>query len=398
MRIRTLTPDDTYHRVHSYFKGSPYHPGDRKLLYTRISTLDEPGQVCILDLDSGVEREIGEAADVAYHHGAMAYFADGGNKVIYQKVHDVQSNGTDKDRVACVDIQTGETAEFAGEVGPYMGNIDQRFLEVDADRPAEEQGEMGIYTRRIDGSDRRLLATVSDLLAQHPHGASIRQSQVLLRLGGEIAPDGATASLYLVTRFGTLVRDYYICKSDGSELSYHGRIGLHLMWHPNSREIVGYISPRHSSYYGQLRGFGSAWGYGYLGCYDTKTRVMRVLADYRLRGGPHLAPSPDGTKVAVDENTKEATMVHVYDFASDRMEQLLSEPRNLEQVRAEMGEHQDTSSSPLSSQHHAVRSPADIKKGHGYRVHAHAAFSHDSRRIAYNSTAGPRVAIREIEL
>lgn len=398
MKVKTLTPSDRYHRVHSYFKGSPYHPDGRKLLYTRISTRKEAGQVCILDLDSGEEREIGTASTVAYHHGAMAYFADCGNKVIYQQDHDMEANETNRNRVACVDLQTAERAEFSGEIGPYMGNIGQRFLEVDADRSAEEQGEMGIYTRRIDGSDRRLLATVSDLLAQHPHGASIRQSRVLLRLGGEIAPDGSKANLYLVTRFGTLVRDYYICNPDGSELTYHGRIGLHLMWHPNSRDIVGFISPRHSSYYGQLRGFTSDWGYGYLGCYDTKTRVMRVLSDYRLQGGPHFAPSPDGTKIAIDENTKEAATVLVYDFRDGRMQQLVSEPRNLTAVKAEIGDCHDTSVSALAGEHQRLRSQVEIKQGHGFRVHAHAAFSHDSKRIAYNSPAGERVAIREIEL
>ncbi len=398
MRIRTLTPDDKYHRVHSYFKGSPYHPDGRRVLYTRITRLEDTAHICLLDRETGEERVIGTAESVAYHHGAVAYFANGGKSVIYQKSYDWNTVDKEQSRVACVDIESGNVVEFPGEVGVYNGDVDDRFLEVDADRPAEDQGTMGIYTRNIDGSDRRLLATVSDLLALHPHGASIRQSRVLLRLGGEVAPDRTKVSLYLVTRFGVLIRDYYTCNIDGSELAFHGRIGLHVMWHPNSREIVGFLSPYHSSYFGQLRGFTSEWKYGYLGCYDTKARVMRVLSDYRLRGGPHLAPSPDGTKVAVDENTKDAATIHVYDFESGRMDEVVSEPRNLEEVKAQIPDDGDTSVSAFATKHDGIQSPAALKAGHRYRVHAHAVFSRDSRRIAYNSPAGTRVAVREIEL
>ena len=394
MKTTIVTPDDALQRVHTYFKGSPYHPDGRRLLYTRFASLAEPADVCVLDTASGEERVVASAHDVTYHNGATAYFAAGGRRVIYQKTYDWENDDKQKSTVACVDLATGESTEFGGEVGIYSGDIDERFLEVDADRPADEQGSMGISTRRIDGSDRRRLATVSELLELHPHGSSIRRSRVLLRLGGEMAPDRSKVMLYLVTRFGVLIRDYYLCNPDGSELTYHGRIGLHLMWHPNSREVVGFINPHHSSYFGQLRGPSSSWGYGLLGCYDTRARVMRVLSDHRLTGGPHLVPSPDGTRVAVDENTAERATILLYDFRSEQMNEIHSEEHDLEPLRR----RQRIDFPATAAADGGGESARALKHGQRYRVHAHPAFSRDGRKIVFNSLVDGQVRLKEIEL
>lgn len=408
MQIRTLTPDDSYERVHTYFKGSPYHPDGRRLLYTRFADLGERAGICLFDTTTGEERVVGQADSVTYHQGATAYFCDGGRKVIYQRSYDWENDDKRHSTVACVDLESGASTEFSGEVGIYYGDIGERFLEVDADRPAEEQGGMGIYTRAIDGSDRRLLATVDDMLACNPAGTSIRQSRTLLRLGGEIAPDGSAVMLYLVTRFGVLVRDYYLCDPDGSNLTFHGRVGLHLMWLPNSREVVGFVNPYHSSYFGQLRGPSSAsWGYGLLGCYDTHTRVLRVLSDYRLTGGPHLSPSPDGRMVAIDEKDADRATILLYDFASGELRELHSEPRVLAPIEgereagragagAEMESGADTGPGGATGAR-APEAARELKHGQRYRVHAHPVFSRDSSRIVFNSCTDGRVRVKEIE-
>jgi hypothetical protein len=390
MEITTITPDDAFERVHTYFKGSPYHPDGHRLLYTRFADLRDPADICILDTATGEEAVVGRADSVTYHQGATAYFCDGGRRVIYQRSYDWENDDKRHSTVACVDVESGESSEFAGEVGIYYGNIDDRFLEVDADRPAEEQGGMGIYTRKIDGSDRRCLATVDDLLACNPAGSSIRQSRTLLRLGGEISPDGSAVMLYLVTRFGVLVRDYYVCDPDGSNLTFHGRIGLHLMWLPNSREVVGFVNPYHSSYFGQLRGSSSSWGYGLLGCYDTKTRVLRVLSDERMTGGPHLSPSPDGRMVVIDENDADRATILLYDFASGELREAHSQPRVLAPIEGEREAGRARGS--------AAESARELKHGKRYRVHAHPVFSRDSSRIVFNSCTDGRVRLKEIAL
>ena len=390
MEITTITPDDSYERVHTYFKGSPYHPDGRRLLYTRFADLRDPADICILDTETGEEAIVGLADSVTYHQGATAYFCDGGRRVIYQRSYDWENDDKRHSTVACVDVESGESSEFAGEVGIYYGNIHDRFLEVDADRPAEEQGGMGIYTRKIDGSDRRCLATVDDLLACNPAGSSIRQSRTLLRLGGEISPDGSAVMLYLVTRFGVLVRDYYVCDPDGSNLTFHGRIGLHLMWLPNSREVVGFVNPYHSSYFGQLRGSSSSWGYGLLGCYDTKTRVLRVLSDERMTGGPHLSPSPDGRMVVIDENDADRATILLYDFASGELREVHSQPRVLAPIEGEREAGRARGS--------AAESARELKHGKRYRVHAHPVFSRDSSRIVFNSCTDGRVRLKEVVL
>ena len=390
MTVTTITPEDGSHRIHTYFKGSPYSHDSRTVLYTRFRSLGDRASVCVFDTVSGTEQTIGDSSCVTYHNGAWAYFCDDGRKIIYQKAYGFGASVEQPSVVACYDIEKRTTVEFDGHVGLYYGDIGTRYLEIDTDRPADEQGSMGIYLRRLDGTDRYCLATVDQMLAIHPNGASIRGSGVLLRLGGEMSPDRSKVMLYVVTRNGTLIRDYFVCGPDGSGLEYHGRIGGHLMWHPNSRDVVGFINPNHSSYFGQLRGTSSAWGYGLLGCYDTSVKCMRVLSDYRLPGFPHFAPSPDGKKIAIDVNGEKELNLFVYDYDTNDLTKLHTEPRDLD-VRDRRDEALRTR--PEFSDHFA-----QMRKSTTPKIHAHPVFSRDSGRIIYNSCVDGTVRLREIDV
>lgn len=372
MEIRLPGPDDGFHRVHTYFKGSPYHPDGRRILYTRFGSLRETGAVCTMDRLSGEESVLGASRFFTYHHGAAAWFCDGGRRVIYQR---------NEQTVVCHDLKTGKEKRFRGTICLYSGNLREQFIETDADYPAEQQGQMGIYLRKIDGTGKRCLATVDDLLAANPQGASIGGSRVLLRLGGEISPDQKSVILFLVTQQGTLVRDYYTCDMDGSSLTFHGRLGTHIMWHPNCRDVLAFVSPRGCSYFPHLRGRDTNWGHGLLGSYDTTTRRMTLLSRYRIPGGCHVSPSPDGTRAALDSLQPEELGILLYDYGSGRMRRLCRQKRDL---RVE---------------------PVDDARlqgyTHGYKhydVNAHPAFSHDSRMILFNACTDGRVRLCEIEL
>ncbi|MFW5744520.1 MAG: hypothetical protein ACOC2D_14685, partial [Spirochaetota bacterium] len=146
-----------------------------------------------------------------------------------------------------------------------------------------------------------------------------------------------------------------------------------------------------------LRGPSSAsWGYGLLGCYDTRTRVLRVLSDYRLTGGPHLSPSPDGRMVTIDENDADRATILLYDFASGELRELYSEPRVLTPIEGEREAGRAGTGTATGSR--APEVARELKHGQRYRVHAHPVFSRDSSRIVFNSCTDGRVRVKEIEL
>lgn len=372
MDIRVISPDDGFHRVHTYFKGSPYHPDGRRVLYTRFRSLRDTAAVCLMDRRTGEETVLGESRAFTYHSGASPWFCDGGDRVIFQ---------SGERTVVCHDLHSGRQKRFRGSICLYSGNLADRFIEIDADYPIERQGDMGIYIRNVDGTGKQCLATVDELLALNPQGASIRGSRVLLRLGGEISPDQQTVILFLVTQQGTLVRDYYLCEPDGSNLSFHGRLGTHIIWHPDCRNVLAFVSPNGCSYFGHLRGRDTNWRHGLLGSYDTHARRMTILSRYRIPGGCHPSPSPDGTRVVLDSLQPDQVGILLYDYETRRMRRLLTQGRDL-------------NVEPVDE---------DRLRGytHGYKhydVNAHPAFSPDSRHILFNACTDGRVRLCEIEL
>ncbi len=360
MKAIILTPNDSFHRVHTYGKGSPYHPDGRRILYFKFRRLQSAGTVCLLDRESGKETVIGESRFFNYHSGAMQYFCDGGNKVIYHERKNI---------VALVDIRTGKKRSFKGNIGAYSGNLDDRFIEIDSEFPLKDQGRMGIYLRNIDGTGKKCLATVDDLLAAHPNGASIRNSGVLLRLGGEISPDQKKVILFLVTREGALIRDYFVCDMAGAGIEFHSRLGGHIMWHPDSQHILSFVTPWGSLYHdfrkqSERR---ARKQYGLLGRYNTKTMKMKILSNYKILGGCHVSPSPDGSMVVMDSILSDISI-------------LLHNCRT-RKTRSICTQKQDRNTEKKDRQ-----------------FNPHPVFSRDSRRIVFNSCPNGKVRLYEIEV
>jgi len=382
VKTRILGPDDGLHRIHTYFKGSPYHPDGERVLYTRFRSLrDDAASVCVLNRSTGEEAVLGESGFFTYHNGAGAWFCDGGNKVIFQAEGGQHGATTMPRRIVCVDLRTGKRKQYKGTICLYSGDLRDRFIEMDSEFPIEKQGKMGIYIRNIDGTGKKLLATLDDLLAANPQGSSIRGSGVRVRLGGEISPDQKKVILFLVTQIGTLVRDYYICGADGSNMVFHGRLGTHIMWAPNSRDILAFVRPTGCSYFPHLRGENTSWDYGLLASYDTHARRMEILSNYKIPGGCHVSPSPDGSKVVLDSLEVDRLGILLFDYKTGKMRRVVSEKRDLNVE------------------------PRDAKRlrgyTHGYKhydVNAHPVFSRDSRRVLFNSCTDGRVRLREMEV
>ncbi len=383
MKITTLTPRDSFHRIHTYFVGSPYHPDGRTILYTKFRSLRDSAYVCLMDMETGEETVIAESDCRTYHNGAWAYFCDGGKKVLYQKVYDWVSPDKKNNVVVCHDLATGRETSFNGTIGLYFGNIGERYIEVDADFPVDEQEKMAIYTRNIDGTDKRIVATVHDMLAVHPNAKELRNSKATFRLGAQISPDNKRVVLFLVGRANTSIRDYIICDIDGSNPEFHGRIGGHILWHPDGRRILAHVRNSGSSFLEAVRGPDHEdLRHAFVGSYDTGNRRMTLLGDYRLPTdcAPHLAPSPDGTKVVFDLNRPDEMSILLYDFRKKEMRLLCTEKRDLN-----VEEKDKERMALLHGRKH-------------YDVNAHPVFSHDSRRIVYNSCPDGQVTLRQITL
>ena len=364
-----VSPQDSLHRVHTYFKGSPYHPDGRRVLCSRFESIEGEGEVCLLDRETGEEEVLGGSNCLTYHNGASPYFCDGGRKVIWRETHDT---------VAVLDLHTGEKTALDGNICLYSGVLDKHFIQMDEGWPLEEQNRMGIWLRSIDGKEKTLLADVDKMLENSPRGGAVRSGRILLRLGGEISPDQKTVILFLVANAGTLVRDYYTCDFRGEGMEFHGNLGTHIMWHPDSRRIYSYARPW-STPLGDLREhFGpDGWrlGKGLLARYDTATREMEVVSDYPIPGGCHVSPSPDGTRAVLDCLPKNIVKILLWDETRGEMRELCELPRALPREPMKEG-----------------------RMAKHYDMNPHPAFSLDGGRILFNSCTDGTVRLYEMEV
>lgn len=371
---RVISPLDGFHRVHNYYKGSPYHPDGRRVLCFRFLSLESGGHVCVIDRDTGEETELAPAETHSYHTGANAYFCDKGRKAIFR-----ESAGV----TAVCDVETRDIVRFEGTHCNYAGNILDRFIEVDSGYPHEEQGKMGIYVRNIDGAGKRLLANVHQLLDAHPLGKAIRHAEILFRLGGEISPDQRRVRLGLLTRRGGFVKDFFTCNLDGDpELEFHGKLGSHPGWQSNSRDIFALVKPWATNL-GELREyFGKgAKGFGLLGRYNTRTHEMGIASDFRIPGGSHIAPSPAGRLIVMDCLREDRVSVLIYDESAGATREVYSEDWD-------RPEHEHRKK--------LIRAGDPTEKR--YDISAHPVFSRDGRRIVFNSCADGTIRLKEFEV
>ncbi|MHC4874393.1 MAG: hypothetical protein ACYTFY_21275 [Planctomycetota bacterium] len=300
-------------------------------------------------------------ADVRdYHSGANAYFCDGGNKV----------------------LNSGETAHFPGNPNHYTGHLDQYFMETDKGFPLAEQGRMGIYRRRIDGSDKQLMVTVDDLLNAHPLGGAMRRAGLLYRLGAEISPNQEKVRLGLLTRSGGFVKDYFTCNLEGDlDLVFHGKLGAHPGWHFNNDQILTFVNPWQTILGEMKEYYAEGQSGGMLGCYNIKDRNLKIVSTYKVNGGSHIAPSPDGDHVVMDS----------YDYERMTVSILLCS-----QTRGNTVEVCTAGYNPpeLAYRQQLIRAGDPTEKK--YDVSAHPVFSRDGTKIIFNSCSDGVVRLKEI--
>lgn len=385
MTIRRVTPDDGFNYIHTYFTKSPYHPDNVRLLYCKFKTHDGPGYICVLDTRTGSETVLASVANPDYHNAAQQNWCDNGNKIVYKKTTET---------IAVYDLATGVETEVTAQLSSYSDNSDY-LLEVDGDFPLDEQHAMGLYLRDVRHlENRRRLVTIDELFSAHPACADIKNARIRLRLGGQISPDKKTVILYLVSRVGTLVRDYFLFDLASSRIVYHGPLGQHIMWHPNSRDIYSFVRSGKT-----LAGeFPERWGadpylhpYGKLGRYDVETREFALVSDHRIEGSAHVSPSPDGTKVAIDSIRYRGMSILLFDIRSGEMNTICTHDNFLRergcpaektrfaptvgQYYAESARRLDKTDGALDARH---------EKSH-IKVNPHPVFSPDGSRIVFNS-------------
>ena len=350
------------HRIHTYYKGSPYSTDDTSILYTKIKDINSPAQICLMNRQDGTERIIGDCTGFDYHRGGVPYFCDGGQKVIYRK---------SADSICLHDLKTGVSVFYKGSVCNYSGCLDQNFIEIDEDFDLSSQGRMGVYLRSIDGKKTTLLADIETLLKIHPLGYHVRVSQMLLRVGGEISPDQKKVLLFLVSRNGTLVRDYFVFDLESKEIEFIGRLGCHIMWYPDSIRIGAFVKPWATDLGGLSAYEIKRNNQGLLCMYDTIEKRLTVLSDYVIDDGCHVSPSPLGDKVVLDSYDGKKLQILCYDMFSGKMEELFR-----------------------------ARQVQVMENGIGvsHKFNPHPVFSPDGKRVIFNSCTDGLIKLCELAM
>ena len=332
-----------------------------------------------MDADGGDVRVLGETAAFTLHAGAQQLWADGGRKVVWQR-------GADGREITVHELTSGKQTRFPGRLVAYCGPVETRLLDI-ASPDYDDQGRIvsgeapGIYLVNLDGTERRCLATLDDLLDANPYGGAMRQCGLQFRLGAEFRPDQRKVVLFLVTRVSALVRDYYLCNLDGSDLQFLGALGMHIIYHPNCRDILSLASSGHTP----LGTFPDHVGekpyrkrYSRLASYDTVTREMRFLSQHRVMGeGGHPAPSPDGRFIVIDHYPDgDRAGILLCDTRDDTIRELAAFRR--QDRRADFPD------------------PADFaRRG---KMNPHPVFSPDGGKILYNSDESGTTQLCQIHL
>ena len=325
--IERLTFDDDRENVHAYFKMSPWSPDGERLLYFSYAPGAEEGEVRVADADGGDPRVVGTSRRFSLHAGAMQVWADGGRKIAWNS----------GEREATVyDIATGAETRIEAHLIVYCGPVADKLLDI-VEPTYDDEGRLvpdsspRIDLVGLDGSGRRTLATLDDLLDANPKGHGMRTCGLRFRLGAEFRPDHRKIVLFLVTKETALVRDYYLCNPDGSGLEFLGALGMHIVFHPNCRDIISYAKSGTTP----LGPFPDHRGskphehrYSRLAAFDTVTHAMRLVSEHRIPGsGGHPAPSPDGRFVALDCNPEvDRALILLYDTRDDVMYEAASLP------------------------------------------------------------------------
>jgi len=255
----------------------------------------------------------------------------------------------------------------------YSGPVEDDLLDVvnpvydDAGRLVSEETP-GVYLVGLDGSNRRCLATLDDLISANPQGSAMRTCGLRFRLGAEFRPDHMKVVLFLVTQESALIRDYYLCKLDGAELEFLGALGMHIIYHPNCRDILS-LAKSGTTRLGQFPDHRGAKPhsprYSRLAAFDTVTHEQRFLSEHRIPGaGGHPAPSPDGRFIVVDSYpAPDCALILLYDTRDDVMYEAASFPVCPRQRKFE-------------------RSADFLRRG---KMNPHPVFSPCGRKILYNS-------------
>ncbi len=274
-RVIRLT-HSSYEDKHAYYDIDPWSPDGSKVLFCSALPEQRYSTIWIMDADGSNTRKVGESTTFNYHVGCFPVWAPDGQSVYWRTHREYEGERTSGTVRHFLDDGREEFVPFGVRQISPQGLL----LETVSNR---EEWTGGLYFSEEDGTDRRLLASMQEILALSPSKEMAEEQKLLLNLQNcKWNADGSRCFVVFVGRDREKNRAQFVevftVGVDGSDLTFSASVAHHPIWHPDGQRIL----------------FNAADGM-YLVNWDGTD--LRKITD--LNSG-HPSFSPDGSMIVTD--------------------------------------------------------------------------------------------------
>ncbi len=293
-KLTRLTPPGV-HAIHFYYDVCPESPDGRRVVYVafdrppEVPLVDVPGTVCVVEVATGMTRQVARLEHAERHAGARQLWVDDDTIAFCD-------GAPGSLRTVLVSLTDGTQREMAGALRMLSPTAPVGLTTShDYDPPARHLDDT-VCRMELTAGRLTPLFTLEQAMRLHPLGVSFPGSEHLAFMHTKWAPDGArffvmasnTSPLTRLQQPGEGVHAVFVADADGGNLRYAGEEAHHPMWgvDPRSgRPIICTFVNRPDR--GQD-----------LTAFDPDTGARWTLIERML--GKHACVNHDGTRIVVD--------------------------------------------------------------------------------------------------
>ena len=230
-RIIRLT-HSPYNDKHAYYDVSPWSPDGSQMLFCSALPDQRASTVWLVGADGTNMHKIADSDTWGAHTGNFPVWAHDGRSVYFRTHQEVDGErvyGTA--RVWLDDLRQDFMTAAVRQVCPADGRLLETVSTGDAP---------GLYSYAPDGSDRKLLASINDLLALSP-SKQIAGDLTLNLQNCKWTQDGSKCFVVFAGRDDrgrAKFVEVYTMRADGSDLHYALTMSHHPIWHPNGEQVI----------------------------------------------------------------------------------------------------------------------------------------------------------------